>query len=119
MIIDPDIERRKLALQKLLHVQTEDFKAFFRVMNRKPVNIRLLDPPLDEVLSTTEEDKKNLADSLYLPLSMINKRLYVTHEVNPMLGHRGCRLGICSPEIYQMQIEAIFTAIFELHKKNI
>ena len=118
MIIAPDIERRKLAVQKLLPLQTEDFKALFRVMNGKPVNIRLLDPPLHEFLPTTEEEKKNLANSLNLPLFMLNQRLHAMHEVNPMLGHRGCRLGICSPEIYQMQIEAIFTAIFELHTQE-
>lgn len=118
MIIAPDIDRRKLAVQKLLPLQTQDFKALFRVMGDKPVNIRLLDPPLHEFLPTTEEDKKNLASSLNLPLSMINQRLHAMHEVNPMLGHRGCRLGICSPEIYQMQVEAIFTAIFELHKEE-
>ncbi|XVN41793.1 MAG: pyruvate, phosphate dikinase [Rickettsia endosymbiont of Argas persicus] len=116
MIVAPDIERRKLTIEKLLPLQIEDFKALFRVMKGKPITIRLLDPPLHEFLPTTEEDKKNLASSLNLPLSMINQRLHAMHEVNPMLGHRGCRLGICSPEIYQMQVEAIFTAIFELHK---
>ncbi|MGX6960633.1 MAG: pyruvate, phosphate dikinase, partial [Rickettsia endosymbiont of Pentastiridius leporinus] len=118
MIIAPDIERRKLAVQKLLPLQIEDFKALFRAMKGKPVNIRLLDPPLHEFLPTMEEDKRSLATSLNLPLSMVNQRLHAMHEVNPMLGHRGCRLGICSPEIYQMQVEAIFTAIFELHKKE-
>lgn len=116
MIIAPDIERRKRAIDELLPLQIEDFKALFRIMQGKPINIRLLDPPLHEFLPTTEFDKQNLADNLNLPLSLIRQRLHAMHETNPMLGHRGCRLGISSPEIYQMQIEAIFTAIYELHR---
>ncbi|MCC8369333.1 MAG: pyruvate, phosphate dikinase [Rickettsia endosymbiont of Oxypoda opaca] len=116
MIIAPDIERRKRAIDELLPLQIEDFKALFRIMQGKPINIRLLDPPLHEFLPTTEFDKQNLADNLNLPLSLIHQRLHAMHETNPMLGHRGCRLGISSPEIYQMQIEAIFTAIYELHR---
>nr|WP_253307622.1 pyruvate, phosphate dikinase [Rickettsia endosymbiont of Ceutorhynchus assimilis] len=116
MIIAPDIERRKHAIDKLLPLQIEDFKALFRIMQGKPINIRLLDPPLHEFLPTTEFDKQNLADNLNLPLSLIHQRLHAMHETNPMLGHRGCRLGISSPEIYQMQIEAIFTAMYELHR---
>ncbi|MFY9590058.1 pyruvate, phosphate dikinase [Rickettsia endosymbiont of Halotydeus destructor] len=118
MIIAPDIERRKHAINKLLPLQIEDFKSLFRIMQGKPINIRLLDPPLHEFLPTTEVDKQDLADNLNLPLSLIHQRLYAMHEVNPMLGHRGCRLGISAPEIYQMQIEAILTAIYELHRQE-
>ncbi len=114
MIIAPDIERRKLAINKLLPLQIRDFKALFRIMHGKAVNIRLLDPPLHEFLPTTEIDKRNLADVMNLPLAVVEQRLHALYEVNPMLGHRGCRLGISYPEIYQMQIMAIFTAIREL-----
>ncbi len=118
MIIAPDIKRREDAIKKLLPLQIQDFKALFRVMRDKPVNIRLLDPPLHEFLPTLENDKRNLAKAMNLPLSIIEQRLYALSEVNPMLGHRGCRLGISYPEIYQMQITAIFTAIRELQTQE-
>jgi pyruvate,orthophosphate dikinase len=118
MIIAPDMERRKNAIYKLLPLQIRDFKALFRIMHDKPINIRLLDPPLHEFLPITEIDKKNLAKSMKLPLSIVQQRLHALYEVNPMLGHRGCRLGISYPEIYQMQITAIFTAIRELQTEE-
>ncbi len=114
MIVAPDQERRKSAIAKLLPLQIKDFKELFRIMAGSPINVRLLDPPLHEFLPTDEHDKEELAKSLNLPLSAINQRLHAMHEVNPMLGHRGCRLGISYPEIYQMQVQAIFTAIDEL-----
>lgn len=114
MIIAPDLEKRQNALKKLLPLQIKDFKELFYLIKGKPINIRLLDPPLHEFLPTSERDKQSLAESLNLPLSIINQRLHAMHEVNPMLGHRGCRLGITYPEIYQMQIEAIFTGLKEL-----
>ncbi|XVN43380.1 MAG: pyruvate, phosphate dikinase [Candidatus Rickettsia vulgarisii] len=114
MIIAPNIELRKQAIAKLLPLQIQDFKSIFKVMHDKPINIRLLDPPLHEFLPTTEQDKKNLADAMKLPLSTVEQRLHALHEVNPMLGHRGCRLGVSYPEIYQMQVTAILTAIREL-----
>lgn len=114
MIIAPDLERRKIPIDKLLHMQTKEFIEIFRLMNNKPINIRLLDPPLHEFLPKSENDKHSLARNLNLPISAINHRLNALHEVNPMLGHRGCRLGITYPEIYLMQVEAIFTAIKEL-----
>lgn len=114
MIIAPDIERRKHAIDKLLPLQINDFKALFRIMKDKPINIRLLDPPLHEFLPTKESDKEDLARDMQLPLNLINQRLQAMYEVNPMLGHRGCRLGISYPEIYQMQVIAIFTAMNEL-----
>ncbi len=114
MIIAPDIERRKHAISKLLPLQIEDFKELFKIMQGKAINIRLLDPPLHEFLPTTEDDKRNLASVMNLPLSVVEQRLHALYEVNPMLGHRGCRLGISYPEIYQMQITAILTAVREL-----
>ncbi|MCC8372375.1 MAG: pyruvate, phosphate dikinase [Rickettsia endosymbiont of Pseudomimeciton antennatum] len=114
MIIAPDIERRKHAINKLLPLQIQDFKALFKIIQGKAINIRLLDPPLHEFLPTTEDDKRNLANVMNLPLAVVEQRLHALYEVNPMLGHRGCRLGISYPEIYQMQITAILTAIREL-----
>ncbi|WP_425363916.1 pyruvate, phosphate dikinase [Candidatus Tisiphia endosymbiont of Hybos culiciformis] len=114
MIIAPDIERRKQAISKLLPLQIQDFKALFKIMQGKAINIRLLDPPLHEFLPTTEDDKRNLANVMNLPLAVVEQRLHALYEVNPMLGHRGCRLGISYPEIYQMQITAILTAVREL-----
>ncbi|WP_341763892.1 pyruvate, phosphate dikinase [Candidatus Tisiphia endosymbiont of Beris chalybata] len=114
MIIAPSNEYRKHAIEKLLPLQIQDFKAIFRIMHDKPINIRLLDPPLHEFLPTTELDKQNLSNSMNLPLSIVQQRLHALYEVNPMLGHRGCRLGITYPEIYQMQVKAILTAAREL-----
>jgi pyruvate,orthophosphate dikinase len=88
-------------------------------MNGYSVNVRLVDPPLHEFLPQKEEDKYLLAEQLGLPWVVIEKRLHALHEVNPMLGHRGCRLGITFPEIYEMQVEAIFTAVQELEYENI
>jgi pyruvate,orthophosphate dikinase len=118
MIIAPDIERRKHAITKLLPLQIQDFKALFKTMHDKPINIRLLDPPLHEFLPTKESDKEDLARDMQLPLALINQRLHAMYEINPMLGHRGCRLGISYPEIYQMQVVAIFTAMHELQKEE-
>jgi len=118
MIVSPKPEQREEALRQLLPIHIEDFKEIFKVMDGKPVNIRLLDPPLHEFLPQSEEEKANLTEQLDLPWIVIEKRLNALHEVNPMLGHRGCRLGITSPEIYEMQIEAIFQALEELHEEN-
>ncbi|KAJ6644885.1 Pyruvate, phosphate dikinase [Pseudolycoriella hygida] len=118
MIIAPNLEHRKHAIEKLLPLQIKDFKALFKIMHDKPINIRLLDPPLHEFLPTTEIDKQNLATSMSLPLNIVEQRLHTLYEVNPMLGHRGCRLGITYPEIYQMQVLAILTAIRELQVED-
>lgn len=119
MIVSPNQDRKEESLAKLLPIHKEDFKDLFRIMNGKPVNIRLLDPPLHEFLPQSEEEKKHLAEELDLPWVVIEKRLNALHEVNPMMGHRGCRLGIVSPEIYEMQVEAIFSAIEELKIEKI
>lgn len=119
MIVSPDAEQREQTLAKLLPIHKEDFKEVFRIMDKKPVNVRLLDPPLHEFLPQTEDEKHHLAEQLDLPWMVIEKRLNALHEVNPMMGHRGCRLGITFPEIYEMQVEAILTALEELKSENI
>lgn len=111
MIIAQDSEHRQKAIDKLRPLQTLDFKSLFEIMNGLPVNIRLLDPPLHEFLPTEEKDKELLAETLNVPMSVIDHRLHSLHELNPMLGHRGCRLGISFPEIYMMQVEAMLHAI--------
>lgn len=119
MIISPNIDQRTNAIKKLLPIHKNDFKDIFRVMNGMPVNIRLLDPPLHEFLPQNDHEKRLLAKSIGLPWSVVENRLHALHEVNPMLGHRGCRLGVTFPEIYEMQVEAIFSAISELKKEQI
>ena len=118
MIVAPDKENRVKAIDKLLPLQIQDFKNLFRILKGKPINIRLLDPPLHEFLPIQEEDKKSLADSLNISASAMQIRLSALDEVNPMLGHRGCRLAISFPEIYQMQVKAIFTAIVEIYEQE-
>ena len=119
MIVSPNVEQRANAIAKLLPIHTSDFKDIFRIMNGKPVNIRLLDPPLHEFLPQEQAEKHALAQHLGLPWPVIENRLNALHEVNPMLGHRGCRLGITFPEIYEMQVEAIFNAISELRIEDV
>ncbi|OUR96185.1 pyruvate, phosphate dikinase [Halobacteriovorax marinus] len=103
-------EKRKKAVDKLLPFQKEDFIGIFTAMAGKPVNIRLLDPPLHEFLPHTEEDQKQLADYLGIDVAHVTDRCEQLHEFNPMLGHRGCRLGVTYPEIYRMQTRAIIEA---------
>ncbi|PIR35134.1 MAG: pyruvate, phosphate dikinase [Bdellovibrio sp. CG11_big_fil_rev_8_21_14_0_20_39_38] len=119
MIFAKDKPNREKALAKLLPYQVSDFKGIFKVMNGLPVNIRLLDPPLHEFLPHSKEDKQELADALGLSLSEIEERGDKLHEFNPMLGHRGCRLAITFPEIYNMQARAIATAAVECAKEKI
>lgn len=120
MIIAPDLEHRTKAINELLPLQIADFKSLFEILNELPLNIRLLDPPLHEFLPREDKEKAELAKRLKISVSEIDHRLHVLHEINPMLGHRGCRLGISFPEIYIMQVEAILTAIHEVYKeKNI
>jgi pyruvate,orthophosphate dikinase len=119
MIISPAIEQRESALNRLLPIHKNDFKDIFRLMNNLPVNVRLLDPPLHEFLPQNDLEKHNLVEELNLPWVVIEKRLHALHEVNPMLGHRGCRLGITFPEIYEMQVQAIFLALEELKAENV
>ena len=119
MILSKSIEDRNHALSKLLPYQKEDFKKIFKVMSGLPVTVRLLDPPLHEFLPKAEKDIDEVARSLNLSSKEIKERIAELHEENPMLGHRGCRLGISFPEIYEMQCKAIFEAISELKKEKI
>lgn len=118
MIIAQDYEHRMKAIAKLKPLQTADFKELFSILGNMPLNIRLLDPPLHEFLPTLDQDKENLARTLEVPKSVIDHRLHVLHEINPMLGHRGCRLGITYPEIYSMQVEAILEAMWQLYSQE-
>lgn len=118
MIFADKLEERQKALAKLKPYQKEDFKEIFKAMTGLPVNIRLLDPPLHEFLPHTDEEKKELADSLEMSVKEITTRGDQLHEFNPMLGHRGCRLGVTFPEIYEMQVEAIVEAAIECAKEG-
>ncbi|XBQ15140.1 MAG: pyruvate, phosphate dikinase [Oceanicaulis sp.] len=110
MILAEDQDGRVKALSKILPMQREDFAAIFRIMEDRPCTIRLLDPPLHEFLPHTEEDVKAVAEATGLPADQLLQRARDLNETNPMLGHRGCRLGITFPEIYEMQARAIFEA---------
>jgi len=119
MIFANSTKEREMALAKILPFQREDFVGIFTVLNGLPVNIRLLDPPLHEFLPHTAEEKKELADSLHLDIKTIEARGEHLHEFNPMLGHRGCRLGVTFPEIYRMQVQAIIEAALICADKGI
>ena len=118
MILSKSNEDRNHALLKLLPYQKEDFKKIFKVMSGLPVTVRLLDPPLHEFLPKEDKDVDEVARSLNLASKEIKERIAELHEENPMLGHRGCRLGISFPEIYEMQCRAIFEAITELKREK-
>ncbi len=119
MILSKTIEDREKALTKLLPYQKNDFVEIFKIMNGLPVTVRLLDPPLHEFLPKTVKDIEDIANELNISQDDIKSRINDLHEQNPMLGHRGCRLGISFPEIYEMQCKAIFEALAECKKKKI
>jgi len=119
MILADDLPGRKKALAKLLPMQRKDFIGIFKAMNGLPVTIRLLDPPLHEFLPTTPAQFKRLAREMKVPAKKLEERAEVLHESNPMLGHRGCRLGITYPEVYEMQVRAIFEAAAHCVAKKI
>jgi pyruvate,orthophosphate dikinase len=119
MILSKTKEDRAKALDKLLPHQKKDFMEIFKIMNGLPVTVRLLDPPLHEFLPRTEKEIGEVASVVNLPAKEIENRINELHEQNPMLGHRGCRLGISFPEIYEMQCRAIFEALCELKKNKI
>jgi len=119
MILSKTLEDRKKALAKLLPYQKNDFIEIFKIMNGLPVTVRLLDPPLHEFLPKTDKDINDIAKELDMSHHDIKSRIIELHEQNPMLGHRGCRLGISFPEIYQMQCTAIFEALIECKNKKI
>jgi len=110
MILAEDAQGRRTALAKLLPIQRQDFVEIFKTMGDLPVTIRLLDPPLHEFLPKTEEEMREVAAATGKDLTAIRQRAVALHEANPMLGHRGVRLAITSPEIYDMQVRAIFEA---------
>ena len=110
MIVAEDAEARKAALDRLLPLQREDFAGIFQAMDGFPVTVRLLDPPLHEFVPKTEADVEALAATSGVPLDRLKAKIEALHEMNPMLGHRGCRLGITYPEIYDMQVRAIMEA---------
>lgn len=119
MIVSNSRLERDRALAKIYPFQKKDFCDIFELMNGKPVNIRLLDPPLHEFLPKGEADQKKLAELMGKPFNVIQERISYLHEVNPMLGHRGCRLAITYPEIYEMQAKAIIEAAIETKEKGI
>jgi pyruvate,orthophosphate dikinase len=119
MILANTPEERRAALQQILPYQRVDFYGIFKVMDGRPVTIRLLDPPLHEFLPHTEKEQRELAEKLHKPYEEIHYRVEALSEMNPMLGFRGCRLGIIYPEITQMQARAILEAACNAHKDGI
>ncbi|WP_264503726.1 pyruvate, phosphate dikinase [Luteolibacter flavescens] len=119
MILATTLEARKAALAKLLPYQREDFTGIFKTLKGLPATIRLLDPPLHEFLPHTKEQQLDLSKKIGVPVEKIIQRVHDLHEFNPMLGHRGCRLGIAYPEITEMQARAIFEAAADVAKKKI
>jgi pyruvate,orthophosphate dikinase len=116
MILADDKAGREAALAKLLPMQKEDFKGIFQAMGERPVTIRTLDPPLHEFLPHTQADIDDLAHKMGITSEKLQAKVQSLHEANPMLGHRGCRLGIVYPEITAMQAQAIFEAACEVAK---
>ncbi len=119
MILSKTIEDRSNALKKLLPHQKKDFIEIFKIMRGLPVTVRLLDPPLHEFLPKSKNEINDVAISLNIPIKELEIRISELHEQNPMLGHRGCRLAISFPEIYEMQCRAIFEALIECKKQRI
>ena len=119
MILSDNEEGRRAALARLLPYQKEDFKELYRTMNGFPVVIRLLDPPLHEFLPHTDAEMQELADKMGKTLAEVKNRSNALHEMNPMLGHRGCRLAVTYPEICEMQTRAILEAAMECREEGV
>jgi pyruvate,orthophosphate dikinase len=119
MILAGTKDERARALAKLLPYQREDFAGIFTALDGLPATIRFLDPPLHEFLPNDHAQQNELANKLGVPVEHISRRVHELHEFNPMLGHRGCRLGIVYPEISEMQARAIFEAAAEVQRKGI
>ena len=119
MILAEDISKRREAVMNLLPFQREDFKGILKAMEGMPVTIRLLDPPLHEFITLDKPQIEELANELEISVSKVKNRINSLHELNPMLGHRGCRLGVAYPEITEMQARAIFEASAELTAEGI
>ena len=117
MILAKNLDERKEALKKLEPFQKEDFKKIFKIMEDRPVTIRLLDPPLHEFLPNSKEANKELLQKLKISKEELANRIEQLNELNPMLGHRGARLGITFPEIYRMQTKAIIEAAIEIKEE--
>jgi pyruvate,orthophosphate dikinase len=119
MILADDEAGRRRALAKLKPMQRSDFEGIFKAMDGLPVTIRLLDPPLHEFVPKETAQQKELATELGVSVASIKRKVEALHESNPMLGHRGCRLGITFPEIYEMQVQAIFEAAHNAGKRKV
>jgi len=119
MILANDVAGRRKALEKLLPIQRGDFEGIFTAMKGLPVTIRLLDPPLHEFLPHEREQQEEMAKQMKVSAQVIRDKVSALSEFNPMLGHRGCRLGVTYPEIYEMQVRAIFEAAANVRKKRI
>ena len=119
MILSDNEKDRRTSVMELLPFQKEDFKGILKAMEGKPVTIRLLDPPLHEFITLSDEQIIELASSIGIDESIVKQRITSLHELNPMLGHRGCRLGIAYPEITEMQARAILEATAELTNEGI
>ncbi|MBN1926858.1 MAG: pyruvate, phosphate dikinase [Prolixibacteraceae bacterium] len=119
MILADDETGRRAALDKLLPIQREDFKGVFKAMAGLPVTVRLLDPPLHEFVPHEEANQKEMADEMGISVEVIKQKVSDLHEFNPMLGHRGCRLGNTYPEITEMQARAIIEAALDLKKEGV
>ena len=118
MILSERLDDRKDAVAKLLPFQKSDFKGIFKTLAGRPATIRLLDPPLHEFLPHTKEQQLDIAHKFNLPVELVMRRVMELHEFNPMLGHRGCRLGISYPEITEMQTRAILEAAIEVEDEE-
>jgi pyruvate,orthophosphate dikinase len=118
MILAHDVAGRRKALDKIMPMQRDDFVELFRIMDGRPITIRLLDPPLHEFLPHTQEEFEEVAKATGNSVEAVRQRANALHEANPMLGHRGCRLGITFPEIYEMQVRAIFEAAAAVQKEG-
>jgi pyruvate, orthophosphate dikinase len=119
MILAETVEERRAALAKLLPLQRTDFEGIFRVMDGQPVTIRTIDPPLHEFLPHEDAEQQALAEEMGIPVERVRSRVAALHEFNPMLGFRGCRLGIVYPEITEMQVRAIFEAAANVRQSGI
>jgi len=118
MIVSKTVEQRKIALDKLLPMQRGDFEGIFKAMGERPVTIRFLDPPLHEFLPTKEEDIDALAKELGITSDELESIVKSLHEINPMMGHRGCRLAVSYPEIAEMQTRAVIEAAINVNKRE-
>ena len=119
MILAADLPARRAALDKLLPYQRDDFEGIFRALEGRPATIRFLDPPLHEFVPHDDAAQADLARKLRLPVETVRARVHALHEFNPMLGHRGCPLGISHPEISEMQARAVFEAAARVQKDGI